>query len=187
MKRIPSPPHKVVAVCCHGLLHRAQKMAGALAIVPISAVCTTLKTNSRITSPASWSSCQVNRLFHQGRRDSDPQGMERKVGECISGGTWASGQASQSASGNPPTPQSSQPSRWLFSWTSNFLPTLEKEKLLRLFKDFPDFKNRHSSEHKSLGTRGWGGGGKRTWPAGVQESPRKRDLLEGFVPPSRYV
>lgn len=31
--------------------------------------------------------------------------------------------------------------------TSNFLPTLEKEKLQRLFKDFPDLKNRHSSEH----------------------------------------
>lgn len=82
-----------------------------------------------------------------------PQEKQRSAAAFLGG---------QGATGRAPWPLSSSPHKrvshqwWLFLPTSDFLPTLEKEKLPRLFKDFPDFKNRHSSEHQSLG--GWGRG-----------------------------
>lgn len=46
----------------------------------------------------------------------------------------------------PPEPVSRH---GLFLQTSNFLPTLAKERFQRLFTDFPDFINRCSSEHRA--------------------------------------
>lgn len=66
--------------------------------------------------------------------------------------------------------------------TSDFLPALEKEKLPRLFKDFPDFKNRHSSEPKSRGG-GWGGsspGAGHLAPGGRPASPQRRVCWGGW-------
>lgn len=130
--------------------------------------------------PASPSSCQVGRRLYQDRRDPDPTG---KGEECcsISGGTWTAGWA-QPVSSSPHKLVSHQP--WLFVSASDFLPTLEKEKLPRLFKDFPDFKNRHSSEHKSPG--GWAPhpyprtGVGHLAAGSLPASPQRRGLLRGI-------
>lgn len=141
--------------CCNVLLEdfvRSSEMAGAREVVDAHCGSCYRSYCLHHLHPASPSSCQVDRPLCQDGRDPDPTGKGEKYCSISGGGTWATGRARWPISSGPRKPVSHQ--WWLFLPTSDFLPTLEKEKLPRLFQDFPDFKNRHSSEHQSPGAGG---------------------------------